>query len=287
MGGVKEVAFFVDPGAEVHEFAVGGGDVFAGDVITNHGYDPAHVFFHIGGEDIGFDGGIHEVEGRAEGEAEEFKFIVGLFVSAFYHGGQLKVFGFGIKEGAVLHLFDGGTVDGIFFPHELVLVHAGEAEGADANEDFELLSADVYSVDKVFEAAEIAPGTTLFDDVVGSLLFELGNVDKTYVDVFAVDVGEVATLVDAGGVDIGTTHAGFVEVELGVVKAAKVVDHGGHKLKGVIGFEVEALERLDGKTRGVGFAEGVATEALHLPPYFHRQFIGVAPFFTISEKFFL
>ena len=37
MGGIKIFALLVEPGTEAHQFAIGGGDGFAGDVVAEHG----------------------------------------------------------------------------------------------------------------------------------------------------------------------------------------------------------------------------------------------------------
>ena len=86
------------------------------------------------------------------------------------------------------------------------------------------------------------------------------------VDMFPLNTGEVVAMVNAGGVDRGSSHACFVHVVLGSIESAEVIDNGHHKFERVIGFEVEALEGFDGEAGGVGFAERVAPEAFDLSP---------------------
>ena len=57
----------------------------------------------------------------------------------------------------------------------------------------------------------------------------------------AVDGGFPFTGGDARLDDGGPDPPGFVDIELRAVKAAEVVDAGGHVLDGVVGLEVEAL----------------------------------------------
>ena len=90
--------------------------------------------------------------------------------------------------------------------------------------------------------------------------------DKSDIDIFSLDTGEVVAMIDAGGVDSGACHTRFVYIVFGVVESAEVIDDGHHKFEGEIGFEVEALEGFDGEAGGVRFTERVSAEAFYLSP---------------------
>src|SRR5690606_6863136 len=95
---------------------------------------------------------------------------------------------------------------------------------------------------------------------------------------------EMPTVVDTGWFDVAPGHTSFMDVELRAVKTSEIVDHGHHKLQRVIGFEKQALERFHGKTRRVGLAKGIATEAFYLSPYLFGQFGIVASLPGVAEK---
>jgi hypothetical protein len=70
--------------------------------------------------------------------------------------GSVIIFWLGVEEHlSSVGVFDEWIVDGIFFPHEFVLVHTCEAESTDADENLELLLGDIDTMGKVFQTAII------------------------------------------------------------------------------------------------------------------------------------
>ena len=71
MGGVEIFSLFIEPGAEAHQFAVGGGDGFAGDVVAEHGDAAADAALElVRHDDLLIGALLEEFEWTAEWEAE-------------------------------------------------------------------------------------------------------------------------------------------------------------------------------------------------------------------------
>lgn len=71
MGGVEILSLFIEPGAEAHQFAVGGGDGFAGDIVAEHGDAAADAGLEfVRHNDLLFGALLEEFEWAAERETE-------------------------------------------------------------------------------------------------------------------------------------------------------------------------------------------------------------------------
>ena len=160
-------------------------------------------------------------------------------------------------------------------PQELAFVGACEAQGINADEYAQGFEGDVGAEDEIFEAEVVARLLALADDGFGYGVFEGFDVDKTEIDVGAIECGEHEAMVYAGQMDGAAGFAGFVEIDARGIEAAEIVDDGYHKLQGIIGLEEEALETLHGIACRMGFAEAVACKRFDLSPHFFAQSVGI------------
>ena len=90
-----------------------------------------------------------------------------------------------------------------------------------------------------------------------------------------------------GSLNLRAIHPKFVYIELGMVKAPKIIDHSHHKLQREIGFQVQALVAFHGKRGRMAFGKGITCKAFDLMPDFFRYRIFSSQFFTIGEKLIL
>lgn len=136
---VEKMSCWVYPGSEMHDLVFDSGYWFAADEIAEYAHNAVGVAQEFAGlyaalTFIGFE----EVEGGLQGEAEEFDFVESLVEGAFCQLGELKNFGFPVKQppartGLVL-----GLQVGIFFPDQFVFVFSGKPKSAYADEDVKL-----------------------------------------------------------------------------------------------------------------------------------------------------
>src|SRR5690606_13223270 len=109
--------------------------------------------------------------------------------------------------------------------------------------------------DKVFKAGVFPVSVTFRRDGYGQFGFQVLEAVKAQVDVLSPYGGLGLTSVDTGKVDVSPCLTGFVDIDLPLVKATVVVQHGHHEFQRIVGLEEKALVALHRKAGTVCFAE--------------------------------
>src|SRR5690606_5345459 len=98
--------------------------------------------------------------------------------------------------------------------------------------------------------------------------FQILEAVKAKIDFCSAYGSSCFTSIDTGKVDIAPGLSGFVDIDLPLIEAPVVVQHGHHELKRKVGLQVEALVTLNSEAGTMRLVEGIPRKALHLPPYF-------------------
>ncbi len=93
-------------------------------------------------------------------------------------------------------------------------------------------------------------------------------------------------MVYTGQFDEGSAAAGLIHIDPGLVEATEIVHDRHHELQGIVGFQVETLETLDGIRGRVGLGKGVSGKTFNLTPHFVCQRFRIPPEVAVLMEFF-
>ena len=164
------------------------------------------------------------------------------------------------------------------FPLKLFWVLPRESEAAAADQEQALLQPQPSPFDDRFQRVKRSVRLPFPHDAGDGLCLHTPDQIKPqhHRPHFRFHTGLPTSAIQARRLNTPAHHPRFVDIKLGSVKPAKIIDARRHVFQRPVRLQVEALIAFDGIRSGVTLRESVPCEAFDLAPHLFHQH-GVAP----------